>query len=69
VVDLSPLFSGDGLAVRGMHLFKRVGHRDPLINKYGTIEVSKILREPLREALFANDIISEIFPMIAISGA
>ena len=66
LVNLAPLFTGDGLAVRGMSLLRRVNHRDPLIQKYAYKEFVHALQEPLREGLFANCIITDIFPSVRI---
>lgn len=66
MVDISKLFKGDGLAVRGMSLLKRSNHRNPLIKKYAIEEFAQLLCKPLREGIFSQDVISQIFPCTRI---
>jgi len=45
-------------------MLARAGNIDPSIAQPAHVEVAKALQEPLREALFAGDIVTDIFPMI-----
>lgn len=45
-------------------LLKRAGSLDRTVAEPAHIEIAKALQEPLREGLFAGDIITDIFPVI-----
>lgn len=64
--DVSKLFTGEGLAIRGMSLKTRISSKDPNVRKYGYQDFAKELSKPIRESILSNDIISEIFPSIKI---
>jgi hypothetical protein len=63
MVDLSSLFRGEGLAVRGMTYLNRCTSRDKNISKYGQIDTAELLCEPLRRGIMDNDIVSGIFQL------
>src|ERR1700723_652970 len=45
-------------------LLARAGNLDPSIAQPAMVQVAKALQEPLREGLFAGDIVTDIFPSV-----
>lgn len=60
------MFSFDSNSVTGdmVKLLKAAGSIDPSVAQPAQIQLAKALNEPLREGLFAGDIITDIFPVI-----